>query len=210
LSKQKLLDVQLLESLEQHEITDFTELEQVCIPKLKSGHDLLCIAGNGSGKSLTLVISVLQQLKKPQGDNPRAVIVVPDTERALAMKETFQLLGRYAELRVRTACENEKIDDQKDRIYMGSDVVIGTPKRLIQIYKLYSLNLSSVKLFAVDDAEEVIKSSNITQMVRLSNGPTKTQHVVFAGKMTEWIERFAEETMNVEEVIEFDDELETE
>jgi superfamily II DNA/RNA helicase len=210
LAKQKLLDVQLLESLEQHEITDFTELEQVCIPKLKSGHDLLCIAENGSGKTLSIVIGVLQQLKKPQGDNPRAVIVVPDTERALEMKNTFQQLGKYANLRVHTACENEKIDDQKDRIYMGSDVVIGTQKRLTQVYSLYALNLSSVKIVAIDDAEEVIKSSNITQMVRLLNGPTKTQHVVFAGKMTEWIERIADETMNVQEVIEFDEELETE
>jgi len=208
LSKQKLLDVQLVESLEHNEITDFTELEQVCIPKLKSGHDLLCIAEKDRGKSMTIVIGVLQQLKKPQGDNPRAVIIVPDTERALEMKNTFQQLGRYANLRVHTACENEKIDDQKDRIYMGSDVVIGTQKRITQVYSLYALNLSSVKIFAIDDAEEVVKSSNITQMIRLLNGPAKTQHVIFASKLTEWIERLADETMTVQEIIEFDNEEE--
>jgi len=202
------LDVQLVESLEQRGVTEFTELEQVCIPKLKSGHDLLCIAEKGSGKTMTIVIGVLQQLKKPEGDNPRAVIVVPDTEGALEMKESFQQLGRYANLRVNTACDNEKISDQKDRIYMGSDVVIGTQKRLTEVYALYALNLSSVRIFAIDDAEEVIKSSNISQMIRLSNGPAKTQRVVFASRMTEWIERIADETMTVQEIIEFDGEEE--
>jgi superfamily II DNA/RNA helicase len=204
LSKQKPLDVQLVESLAQHGVTESNELEQVCIPKLKSGHDMLCIAGEGSGKSITIVIGVLQQLKRPEGDNPRAVIVVPDTVRALEMKETFQQLGRYASLRVNMACDNEKISDQKDRIYMGSDVVIGTCKRLTEVYALYALNLSSVRIFAIDDAEEVIKSSNISQMIRLANGPARSQRVIFASRPTEWIERIVDETMSVTETIEFD------
>jgi superfamily II DNA/RNA helicase len=199
------LDKQLLESLNENGFTESTGLEQICIPRIKSGRDLCCIAGNGNGKSTTIVVSVLQRLKAALEDNPRAVIVVADKESALEMKDEFTRLGEYTDLRIHTACEDEKIDVQKDKIYMGSDVVIGTAKRLNQIYSLYALNLSAVKLFAIDDAELVIKNLNYLQLDRLARSLPKSQKVVFAETLTEWVERFADEFMNTEEILEIDD-----
>lgn len=199
------LDKQLLESLKENGFTESTELEQVCIPRIKSGRDLLCIAGKGSGKSTTLVVSVLQRLKAELEDNARAVIVVADKERALEMKNEFSRLGEYTDLRVHTACDDEKIDVQKDKIYMGTDVVIGTAKRLNQIYTLYALNLGAVKIFAIDDAELVIKNLNYLQLDRLARSLPKSQKVVFAETLTEWVDRFADEFMNNEEIIEIEE-----
>jgi superfamily II DNA/RNA helicase len=199
------LDKQLLESLKENGFTESTELEQICIPRIKSGRDLICIAGKGSGKSTTLVVSVLQRLKSELEDNARAVIVVVDKERALEMKNEFSRLGEYTDLRVHTACEDEKIDVQKDKIYMGTDVVIGTAKRLNQIYTLYALNLGAVKIFAIDDAEMVIKNLNYLQLDRLARSLPKSQKVVFANSLSEWVERFANEFMNNEEILEIEE-----
>ena len=199
------LDKQLLESLKVNGFTESTELEQICIPRIKSGRDLLCIAGKGSGKSTTIVVSVLQRLKAELEDNARAVIVVADKERALEMKNEFSRLGEYTDLRVHTACDDEKIDVQKDKIYMGTDVVIGTAKRLNQIYTLYALNLGAVKIFAIDDAELVIKNLNYLQLDRLARSLPKSQKVVFAETLTEWVDRFADEFMNNEEIIEIEE-----
>jgi ATP-dependent RNA helicase RhlE len=199
------LDKQLLESLKENGFTESTEVEQICIPRIKSGRDLLCIAGKGSGKSTTLIVSVLQRLKTELEDNPRAVIVVADKERALEMKNEFSRLGEYTDLRVHTACEDEKIDFQKDKIYMGTDVVIGTAKRLNQIYTLYALNLGVVKIFAIDDAELVIKNLNYLQLDRLARSLPKSQKVVFAHSLTEWVERFGNEFMNNEEIFEIEE-----
>ena len=195
------LDIQLLEVLKENGFTESMSLEQICIPKIKSGRDLLCIAPNGSGKTTTIVVSVLQRLKSSLDDNPRAIIVVQNKERALEMKAEFERLGEYTDLRVQTACDDEKINDQKDKIYMGSDVVIGTAKRLNQVYTLYALNLGVVKIFAIDNAETVIKSINYTQIDRLSESMPKAQHVIFATQMNEWIDRFANTFMNVQDII---------
>jgi len=199
------LDKQLLESLKENGFTESTELEQICIPRIKSGRDLICIAAKGSGKSTTLVVSVLQRLKSELEDNARAVIVVADKERALEMKNEFSRLGEYTDLRVHTACDDEKIDVQKDKIYMGTDVVIGTAKRLNQIYTLYALNLGAVKIFAIDDAELVIKNLNYLQLDRLARSLPKSQKVVFANSLSEWVERFANEFMNNEEILEIEE-----
>jgi superfamily II DNA/RNA helicase len=200
------LDTQLLESLKENGFTESTELQRICIPKIKSGRDLLCIAGEKSGKTSALVASVLHRLKASLDDNPRAVILVPDVDRANAMKAEFDRLGAYTDLRVHTACEDEKIDVQKDKIYMGSDVVIGTAKRLNQIYSLYALNLGVVKILAVDDAELVIKNLNYLQIDRLTESLPKAQKIVFANFLTEWVERLADTFMNNQEIIEIEEE----
>lgn len=199
------LDIQLLDALKENGFTKSTKLEQICIPRIKSGHDLLCIAGKGTGKTITIVVSVLHKLKKSLNDVPRAVIIVTNKERASEMKIEFERLGQYTDLRINTACEDEKIDEQKDKIYMGSDVVIGTARRLNLIYSMYALNLSGVKLFAIDDAESVIKSINYLQIDRLSESMPKAQKVVFASVLTEWLDRFSNQFMNTQEVIEIEE-----
>jgi superfamily II DNA/RNA helicase len=199
------LDTQLLEILKEKGFTESTELEQICIPRIKSGHDLMCIAPKGAGKTATIVVSILHKLKASLNDVPRAVVVVPNKDIALEMKAEFERLGEYTDLRVNTACDNEKIDDQKDKVYMGSDVVIGTAKRLNQLYSLYALNLSALKIFVIDDAESVIKSINYLQIDRLTESIPKSQKVVFAGELTEWLVRYSNEFMNIQEVIEIEE-----
>ncbi len=200
------LDIQLLESLEQNGFIESTALQHLSIPKIKSGRDLACVASDETGKTTTIVISVLQKLKASLDDNPRAVIVVHDSDSANKIKEEFIRLGEYTDLRIHTACEDGKLNDQKDEIYMGSDVVIGTAKRLNQIYSLYGLNLSVVKIFAIDDAELVIKSINYTQIDRLAESLPKAQKLVFCSDINDWIARFADEFMNVQEFLEFEEE----
>jgi superfamily II DNA/RNA helicase len=200
------LDIELIEVLRENGFTESTELEQICIPKIKSGRDLLCVAPDNSGKTTTLVVSVLQRLKSSLNDVPRALIVVLDKDRATEMKNEFTRLGEYTDLRVNLACDDGKIDVQKDQIYMGSDVVIGTAKRINKIYSLYALNLSAVKIFAIDDADGVIKNLSYPQIDRLSESMPKAQRVVFATQITEWLDRFSNEFMNVQEVIEIDEE----
>ena len=203
------LDAQLIEVLQENGFTESTELEQICIPKIKSGRDLLCIAPKNSGKTTTIVVSVLQKLKSSLNDVPRAVIVVFNKDRALEMKGEFIRLGEYTDLRVHLACDDGKIDVQKDLIYMGSDVVIGTAKRLNKIYSLYALNLSGVKILAIDDADSVIKIMNYLQIDRLAESMPKAQRVLFASEMTEWLERFSNDFMNTQEVIEIEENEET-
>lgn len=199
------LDVQLLESLEENGLTESTELQHVCIPKIKSGRDLVCVANEGTGKTTTIIISVLQKLKASFDDNPRAIIIVPDSDSANKIKEEFIRLGEYTDLRIHTACEDGKLDNQKDEIYMGSDVVIGTAKRLNQVYSVYGLNLTMAKILAIDDAELVIKSINYTQIDRLAESMPKAQKLVFSSDVNDWIARFADEFMNVQEITEFEE-----
>lgn len=200
------LDKRLIESLKEFGFSNSKVLQSICIPKIKSGRDLLCLSSEKAGRTSTIIVSVIQKLKHSVDDNPRAIILVSSTEEAIEMKAAFDKIGNYTDLRVHTACDNEKIDDQKDKIYMGSDVVIGTAKRLNQIYSLYALNLGVVKILAIDNAELVIKNFTYPQIDRLSESLPKIQRIVFANNITEWIERYANEYMMVDEILEIEEE----
>lgn len=182
-----------------------TPLQKICIPRIKSGVDVMCIGKEKSGKTSTIVISVIQKLNKAYADVPRALIVVADKERALAMKELFEQLGKNTNLRIFCAVGREDIHDLRDTIYAGSDVVIGTAKRLNELYSFSGLNLNDLKMFIVDDVELILKDEILSQLNKLSENIPKSQYLLFSTTMNQRIERYGENFMNMFNVIEIEE-----
>ena len=184
------LNAQLSSALEAKGITEPTELQKRIIPKIKSGASCICIGPAGSGKSTSIVIGVIQRLTAALNDVPRAIIVVADKQQALDMKEQFNALIRQSELRVHCAVDGEKFLDQKDKIYAGSDVVIGTARRFNELYANNGLNLNAQKMFVIDNSEVVIKNEVHSQIERLAGGVGKAQWLLFGDHITEKTEGF--------------------
>jgi len=105
------------------------------------------------------------------------------------MMEQFDLFATDTGLRINSAFEDGNIDEQSIKIYEGTDVLIGTAKRMLDIYFSRSLNLNKIKLFVIDDPEWVIKNSWQGQIDRLALSLPKCQHLVFTKEMNEKIEK---------------------
>ena len=84
------------------------------------------------------------------------------------------------------------LDSQIEAIYKGTDIVIGTPKRLLDIYFRNNFNLNKIKLFAIDDAEMMIKNAWQGQIDRLGLSLPKCQHLVFTNQLTDRVEKLIE------------------
>jgi len=201
---QKKLDKILSQALTDAGFITPTPLQLKSIPRIKSGSDLVCVAPQGSGKTMAIVIGVIQQLKRAVADVPRALIVVRDVEAAQVMQEQFDQLTEDMDLRVHNAMDGRRLDDIRDRIYFGSDVVIGTAKRFNELYSMSGLNLNDLKMFVVDDADKVMKMEVLSQIDRLSRSIPKSQHIVFAKIMTDRIERYAESFMAIHDILEIE------
>ena len=74
--------------------TNPKKIESDCIPKIKSGADLLVISPEDSGKTSTIVIGIIQQLKKAVEEVPRAIVVTSSKEKAFEMEEQFKYWER--------------------------------------------------------------------------------------------------------------------
>jgi ATP-dependent RNA helicase RhlE len=186
------LNKNLAQSLLENQFEEPLELQTMAIRKINGGGDVLVEAPVGAGKSTTIVISTLQKLQAAFEDAPRALIIASGKEEVIAMKEQFAVLGKHTNLRVHAAHEGEKIDKLAEAIYFGADVVIGTPVRVLELYFKKNLNINKIKLFAIDDAEMMIKNSNQGQIDRLALSLPKCQHLVFTKEYNPKVERLIE------------------
>ncbi len=178
--------------------------QEKILSKIKGGANLFAIAPNGSGKTTSIVLSVIQKLKgQTEEDAPRAVIVVKDRQAALDMEAEFAILKKGTDLRVCSVVEEKDIDKQKELIYPGMDVVISTPKRLSKLYFVNGINLNQVQIFAVDDAENLFKINAFTEVGRLPDSIKKCQYLVFAERFDDRFEVWQDTFMYNAQVIEF-------
>ncbi|MGL1889716.1 MAG: DEAD/DEAH box helicase [Reichenbachiella sp.] len=166
------------------------DVQRTCISEIKSGKDLLIVAPEGMGKSSTIVISVIQKLKQEFEDVPRAIIVAATKEKAFELEAQFELLGKHTDLRTFTVFDQGIIDYQKDTIYDGVDVLIGTPKRLNELLKMTGVHLSEIKMFVIDDAE-LITIDKYQMIYRLAENVNKSQFLIVANS---WNKNFTKLT----------------
>lgn len=180
-----------------------TAFQSKVIPKIKSGVNVFGIAKEGEGKTTAIIISVLQKLEnKAVGDNPRAIIFVKDKVAALDLEAEFKRWTKYTDLRIYSVVEEHHIYNQKDMIYIGTDIVIATPKRLNKLYFQNGINLNQLKLVVVEDANFLNTSNLLTDINRISESLSKLQHLVIAThfdtKMNRMKELFMQNSITVE------------
>ncbi len=165
------------------------EIQSISVPKIKSGADMFVIAPEGSGKSTAINIGVIQQLKQELEKVPRAIVVVSTKEKAFALDEQFEILAKHTNLRCLIAYDQGNMTYQKDMIHSGIDVLICTPKRLIELMNNSGIPLVNLKMLVVDDAETIFLSQNHTIIHRIADAVEKLQILVFANN---WNSKFNE------------------
>lgn len=167
--------------------TEPKEIESLCLPKIKSGADLLIISPEDSGKSTAIVIGIIQQLKIAEEEAPRAVVLTSTKEKAFKMEEQFKLLGKNTNLRTFVVFDKGIIQYQKDMIYEGLDVLIGTPRRVNELLSTTGIPTTKLRILAVDDAETLFPKQYHPIVYRFTDRTKKLQYLIFAN---EWHEKF--------------------
>lgn len=193
--KLKKINQKLQEALIELGLTEANDLQQETFSTLKSGADCIVISPKGSGKSTTIVLNVIQQLVCEGEESPRALIIVEDKAKVLAMEELFEQLGSKTDLRVYGIHDKGDMEYDKNYISTGIDVLIGTPNRLGDMFTTAGYNVNRLKMFILDDADAILKLRHETKIMRISNSITRTQRLIFSEQLTERIEILAEKML---------------
>jgi ATP-dependent RNA helicase RhlE len=204
--KLKKINEKLQEALVENGLTEANEMQKETFSTLKSGADAIIIAPKGSGKSTTIVINVIQQLANGTEESPRALIIVEDKAKVLAMEELFEKYGKYTDLQVYGVHDKGDMEYDKNYISTGIDVLIGTPNKLSEMFTTAGYNVNRLKMFILDDADPILKLRHETKIMRISNSITKTQRIIFSEQLTERIEILAEKMLLEPFVFDFDEE----
>ncbi|QEE51437.1 DEAD/DEAH box helicase [Flavobacterium alkalisoli] len=196
----------LSEGIELAGFTEPTELQKESFGTIKSGADCVLAMPDGGSKTTTIVINVIQKLQKAFEQSPRALIMVQDKAKVLEMLEIFETLGKFTDLRVYGVYDQTDIDEDKNQISIGIDVLIGTPNKLNDMFSGAGFDVNQLKMFVVDDTEILLKNRQEPKISRLSNSMGKMQRIFFTDIITERVELLADRIMIEPYFFEFDDE----
>lgn len=160
------LDQILLNALSEDNIAGPTADEQTVIKKIKQGKHLLLNLVNR--QNIDLVLFWITIMKAPQAFEgaPRVLWVTPSDERAKFLIDTMQKWVRRSEIAVESANEKGKIIEQRNNIFEGADIIIGTPKRILELYNQNGFHVNKLSLFIIDNADSLCAQPPLLQHVR--------------------------------------------
>jgi ATP-dependent RNA helicase RhlE len=181
-----------------------TPIQRQAIPVVLSGRDVLGCAETGTGKTAAFLLPIIQRLNETVRPGLRVLVLAPTRELALQIHENYAVLNRTKTGRSVIAIGGANIRTQiADLRRRGAAVLIATPGRLLDLIERGVVQLSTVEVLVLDEADRMLDMGFLPAIRRvLSLLPAKRQTLLFSATMSPSIEQLARSTMKDPELIE--------
>ena len=164
-----------------------TPIQREAIPLLRAGHDLIGLAGTGTGKTAAFTLPMLDRLavhpaRRTAG--ARALVLVPTRELAMQVSEAIHKYAKGSPLTVVPLYGGAPMDQQIRALRRGADVVVATPGRAIDHQRRQTLDLGGLEVLVLDEADEMLDmgfADDIDAIITQSPGTRQT--ALFAATM---------------------------
>ena len=191
----KKINSNLQQALIENDFLEANEMQQETFSTIKSGVDAVIQSPKGSGKSTAIVLNVIQRMEKAAGESTRTLVFVNDKDAVLEMVELFKKLSNYTDLRIIGVHDKGDIDFDKNYISLGNDIIVGTTTKINALFASAGFNINTIKMFVVDDADDLFRTRLDAVIMRLSASIEKTQRLFFTTDITERVEILADKIM---------------
>lgn len=175
------------------------------IPLLLAGRDVVGQAQTGTGKTAAFALPMLEKLDVKSGAI-QALVMTPTRELAIQVAEAFQTYSKYlGKVKVLPIYGGQSISQQIGRLKSGVQVVVGTPGRIMDLMRRDTLDLSELKIVALDEADEMLRIGfqDDVEWI-LSHTPKSRQTALFSATMPPGVRRIAERYLNQPENIQIE------
>ena len=164
------------------------------VPHLLEGRDLLGCAQTGTGKTAAFALPILQRLKEnyqPAGKKGvRSLILTPTRELAVQISESFEVYGRYLDLKQTVVYGGVRQEKQVKALRHGVDILVATPGRLLDLFNQKCLRLDKVEIFVLDEADRMLDMGFLPDVKKIHSHITqKSQTMLFSATMPVEIQR---------------------
>ena len=179
----------LLKALKSEGYTTPTPIQEQSIPIVLNGQDLLACAQTGTGKTAAFALPILQLLQgtktNQRGPRPiRALILTPTRELAIQIDESFGAYGKHLGLSHLVIFGGVSQHAQTNALRYGIDILIATPGRLLDLIDQRFINLSSIEMFVLDEADRMLDMGFIHDVKKvITRIPAKRQTLFFSATM---------------------------
>jgi ATP-dependent RNA helicase DeaD len=187
------LDPRIVEALTTLGYEEPTPIQQEAIPPILEGRDLLGQAATGTGKTAAFALPIVQRMAADgRSTGPIALVLVPTRELAMQVAEAVHRYGRALGVRVLPIYGGQPIGRQLHAMRTGVDVVIATPGRALDHLRRGSLDMRTVRMVVLDEADEMLDMGFAEDIEAvLQQAPENRQTVLFSATMPPRIEAIA-------------------
>ena len=161
-----------------------SEIQEKAIPEVLKCHDLVAQAQSGTGKTGTFSISMLQVVDDTV-EGCQGIILAPTRELAEQIFDVITSIGKFTQSKIHLSVVGQPVHDERTALKESNPhIVVGTPGRVLQMIDEKVLLVNKLKLFVMDEADEVLKIGFRDQLIKIfSYIPKETQIAVFSATM---------------------------
>jgi len=188
------LSAELLSAVKKQGYDEATPIQREAIPPILKGRDILASAQTGTGKTAGFTLPLLQRLaaNKPRQRTVRALILVPTRELAAQVSESVRNYGCHLPLRSMQIFGGVSIRPQISQLRKGVDIVVATPGRLLDHVQQKTIDLSSVEVLVLDEADRMLDMGFIRDIRKiLALLPAERQNLMFSATFSQEIRGLA-------------------
>jgi len=178
----------ILSALKEKNYINPTPIQAKAIPLILKRNDVLGCAQTGTGKTAAFAIPIIQLIEKIEGGQTkptlRALIVTPTRELAIQIDENIKAYSAFTSLKHAVIFGGVKQGKQVEQLKRGIHILVATPGRLLDLEQQGYINLSTIKLFVLDEADRMLDMGFIHDIKKLLKLiPEKRQSLFFSATM---------------------------
>jgi len=189
----------LLTAVQEQGYDSPTPIQTQAIPLVLAGHDLLAGAQTGTGKTAAFTLPLLQRLSlgaPVEGQfgtrGIRALVLTPTRELAAQVEESVRAYGKHLDIVSTVIFGGVGMNPQINRIKKGVDVLVATPGRLLDLQQQGMLDLSTVEILVLDEADRMLDMGFIHDVKKvLALLPATKQSLLFSATFSDEIRELA-------------------
>ena len=173
----------ILKALDDKNYSIPTPIQQQAIPVALKNRDILGLAQTGTGKTAAFSIPIIQQLSSEKPNNKRreikALILTPTRELAIQISECITDYAKYTDIRHCVIFGGVKQKSQTDELHRGTDILVATPGRLLDLMSHGFIRLEAIRYFVLDEADRMLDMGFIHDIKKLLPKLPKDKQTLF-------------------------------
>ncbi|MFA5442561.1 MAG: DEAD/DEAH box helicase [Bacilli bacterium] len=178
----------ILKAITDLDYVDPTPIQVQAIPPLLDGFDLLGTAQTGTGKTAAYAIPLLQKIisnrSAYQLPTLTSLIIAPTRELAAQIGASIKQYGKYCKVKVSVVFGGMAKGPQIHNLRSGTDILVATPGRLLDLADSKFVDLSKVNYFVLDEADQMLDMGFLPDIRRIiAKLPSERQTMLFSATM---------------------------
>ncbi|MGB2203366.1 MAG: DEAD/DEAH box helicase, partial [Pseudooceanicola atlanticus] len=190
------LPPRLLTNLAEMGLKDPTPIQVKAIPHAMDGRDVMGLAQTGTGKTaafgLPLLSAIMRMEGRPEAKTCRGLILAPTRELAKQILDNLRAYSEGSSVRIGLVVGGVSINAQINRLQRGTDLLVATPGRLIDLLDRNAIRLDRTEFLVLDEADQMLDLGFIHSLRRIATLlPKERQTMLFSATMPKQMEEIS-------------------